>query len=544
MLPGETAYEGTVRPGTSQEPGQSVNEFLAEVQPIWNQLAQANISAYHLHLIQVLMALRPEYEVVRASLLHRHPLPTLDTVVQEIIFEETRLGFDKSPQFEIALATTQSKLYYQQSGQKYCKNCHTNGHTFSDCPIVECRYCHKSGHILENCPTRPPKPRGGSTKFKDSSQFRSFTAATTSEASTTIIVSDLEALLKQVLSSHSSSTTALPVTQGKSLWLFDSACCNRMTSTLANLSTKTLISSLPPINTANALNLISVGQLCDLGLNILFSSSGCQFLSQQGTLVQCSCPHTSQQNGRAERKHRHILDTVRTLLISATCPEKFWREATLTAVYIINRVPTQVLNNLSPFERLFGKVPDYSIFKPFGCVCFVLLHPHEHTKLEPRSRLCCFLGYGTEHKGYRCWDPILNRLSISRHVTFLEHTMFSSLSKFHQIDTSPSLFFTDSSVGLFPTPDIHEDQSTTSTSVPTPNEVVPPDDTVPDDTLHCSNRAKYALDILSRAGIIDSKIVSTPLELNAKLVPMDGVPLDDLTLYRQLVGSLVYLTVT
>ena len=31
------------------------------------------------------------------------------------------------------------------------------------------------------------------------------------------------------------------------------------------------------------------------------------FLSQQGTLVQRSCPHTSQQNGRTERKHRHIL---------------------------------------------------------------------------------------------------------------------------------------------------------------------------------------------------------------------------------------------
>ncbi|KAL4019197.1 hypothetical protein IC575_022842 [Cucumis melo] len=33
------------------------------------------------------------------------------------------------------------------------------------------------------------------------------------------------------------------------------------------------------------------------------------FLAQQGTLIQRSCPHTSQQNGRAERKHRHILDS-------------------------------------------------------------------------------------------------------------------------------------------------------------------------------------------------------------------------------------------
>uniref|UniRef100_A0A6N2MV63 Retrotransposon gag domain-containing protein n=1 Tax=Salix viminalis TaxID=40686 RepID=A0A6N2MV63_SALVM len=50
--------------------GQFVNDFLDQIQPIWNQLSQANISEDHLYLIQVLMALRPEYESIRASLLH------------------------------------------------------------------------------------------------------------------------------------------------------------------------------------------------------------------------------------------------------------------------------------------------------------------------------------------------------------------------------------------------------------------------------------------------------------------------------------------
>ncbi|KAL4018723.1 hypothetical protein IC575_022343 [Cucumis melo] len=174
------------------------------------------------------------------------------------------------------------------------------------------------------------------------------------------------------------------------------------------------------------------------------------FSPNRGTLVQRSCPHTSQQNGRAERKHRHILDSVRALLLSASCPEKFWGEAALTSVYTINRLPSSVLQNISPFERLYGTPPNYSNLKVFGCACFVLLQPHEHTKLEPRARLCCFLGYGTEHKGFRCWDPLSNRLRISRHVTFWEHTMFSRLSSFHASFSSPQSFFTDTSIDLFP----------------------------------------------------------------------------------------------
>ncbi|XP_038683045.1 uncharacterized mitochondrial protein AtMg00810-like [Tripterygium wilfordii] len=65
-----------------------------------------------------------------------------------------------------------------------------------------------------------------------------------------------------------------------------------------------------------------------------------------------------------------------------------------------------------------------------------------------------------------------------------------------------------------------------------------------DTTGYYLSQAKYASDLLARAGLTDSKITSTPLEPNIKLKPSDGTPLSDITLYRQLVGSLVYLTVT
>ncbi|KAL0541081.1 hypothetical protein IC582_021112 [Cucumis melo] len=58
------------------------------------------------------------------------------------------------------------------------------------------------------------------------------------------------------------------------------------------------------------------------------------------------------------------------------------------------------------------------------------------------------------------------------------------------------------------------------------------------------SQAKYASDLLARSGITDSNTASTPLDPNVHLTPYDGVPLEDVSLYRQLVGNLIYLTVT
>jgi hypothetical protein len=58
------------------------------------------------------------------------------------------------------------------------------------------------------------------------------------------------------------------------------------------------------------------------------------------------------------------------------------------------------------------------------------------------------------------------------------------------------------------------------------------------------SQAKYASDLLSKVSLTDSKTIFTPLELNVKLNATDGEPLPDAALYRQLVGSLIYLAVT
>ena len=57
-------------------------------------------------------------------------------------------------------------------------------------------------------------------------------------------------------------------------------------------------------------------------------------------------------------------------------------------------------------------------------------------------------------------------------------------------------------------------------------------------------QTKYASKLLSQAGLTNSKTVDTPVEFNAHLTPSGGKSLSNLSLYRHLVGNLVYLTAT
>lgn len=104
-------------------------------------------------------------------------------------------------------------------------------------------------------------------------------------------------------------------------------------------------------------------------------------LKEHGSAIHRCCLETSQQNGRAERKLGHIFNMMHALLLSTSLLEFFWGEVALTAVYTINLVPSTTLNYLIPCEILYHVSPDNTTLRTFGCVRFVLLHPHKCNKL-------------------------------------------------------------------------------------------------------------------------------------------------------------------
>lgn len=111
---------------------------------------------------------------------------------------------------------------------------------------------------------------------------------------------------------------------------------------------------------------IRVDNALELGLN----KEAITFFMAEGIIHQTSCVATPQQNGIVERKHKHLLETLRTLLFHFRLPLKYWGKCVLTATYLINRFPSKVLKGLTLFHLPFGKKLDYGHLRVFGSLCY------------------------------------------------------------------------------------------------------------------------------------------------------------------------------
>jgi transposase InsO family protein len=130
-------------------------------------------------------------------------------------------------------------------------------------------------------------------------------------------------------------------------------------------------------------------------IQVLRSDNGGEYVNQQfqayfqnhGLLHETSCAQTPQQNGLAERKNRHILETARALLIGAHVPSRYWTDVVATAVHLLNRMPAKVLTFQTPLKVLSDHVPLLTVLllppRIFGCVAFVHLHKNQRSKLDP-----------------------------------------------------------------------------------------------------------------------------------------------------------------
>ncbi|RVW44227.1 Retrovirus-related Pol polyprotein from transposon RE1 [Vitis vinifera] len=410
-----------------QEPGQSINDYYDQLRFIWDQIdlsdptwacskdAQQYASIRdEFRLYEFLMSLHKDFEPIRGQLLNRSPAPSLDTAVNEL--QPQQLG-------DFSGSSNRRK----QTNKKFCNYCKRPGHTIETC-YHRNKSTAAVANTEPTPPTVSTSQSSGSTINLSSTELQEIIAQAVRMAGNASFSTALSVLPGKSqtwlfdsaccnhMTPHSSLFSNLdPAPHPLNIHIADGSTMHGnslgfvSTSTLSvpgvfhdprtgqELGTGPRVGRMFPVNNLHlppvapisvAATTPAVSSLPSLAL--WHSHLGHAPSSQLGK--QPALPFnnsesisksifelihsdvwgpspvasigTSQQNGRAERKLRHILDTVRALLLSAKIPAPFWGEASLHAVHAINRIPSAVIHNQTPYERLFGSPLTIITFAP------------------------------------------------------------------------------------------------------------------------------------------------------------------------------------
>ncbi|WCJ22400.1 Retrovirus-related Pol polyprotein from transposon RE1 [Euphorbia peplus] len=214
-----------------------------------------------------------------------------------------------------------------------------------------------------------------------------------------------------------------------------------------------------------------IGTQFEKKIKVIRTDNGTEFIGfathyvfqSNGILHQRTCPHTPQQNGVVERRHRSLTSIARALLKEGHLPVKFWGEAILHAAILLNVSPTPVLKWKSPYEVLHGKLPNYSQFKVFGCSGYVLNKDPQKGKFADRSAQCVYVGNSPGQKGWKMYSLTSHKMVVSRDVKFQEDNFpYNKTVSYENVESVPVITVSDSTCHYIDVdedvPSVEEDQ--------------------------------------------------------------------------------------
>ena len=145
-----------------------------------------------------------------------------------------------------------------------------------------------------------------------------------------------------------------------------------------------------------------------------------RFLKEKGILPEFSSPYIHEQNGRAEREIRTLVESARSMLHAKKVDKKLWSEAVNTACYILNRTILKLGDKTTPFEKWFNRKPTIKHLRIFGSRAYLNVPKEKRHKFDPKSKPVIFIGYDGESTNCRLWDNASRKVVISSDVTFDE----------------------------------------------------------------------------------------------------------------------------
>ncbi|KAJ9513725.1 hypothetical protein QJQ45_015476 [Haematococcus lacustris] len=144
--------------------------------------------------------------------------------------------------------------------------------------------------------------------------------------------------------------------------------------------------------------------------------------SSKGIQQQFSAPYCPEQNGKAERLNRTIMQATRSMLLTAQLPPGFWVDAALKANYVRNLLPITG-QPVTPWEAFYHRKPNLSALRVFGATAWVFVTQPNRNKLQPKAVKGIFVGYAVGSKAYKLW--VNGRLVISKDVQIDETAVLS-----------------------------------------------------------------------------------------------------------------------
>lgn len=140
---------------------------------------------------------------------------------------------------------------------------------------------------------------------------------------------------------------------------------------------------------------------CDNGREYV-SRDMLQYCKSNGTFIDYTIPYTPQQNGKAERFNRTLVEKSRSMISDSGVPKNSWNEAIRTAAYILNRSPSANLESITPAELWYDEKPNVKNLKIFGTVAYSHVPDQFRNKFDKKSEKCIMIGY--VNNGYRLWN--------------------------------------------------------------------------------------------------------------------------------------------
>jgi transposase InsO family protein len=145
-----------------------------------------------------------------------------------------------------------------------------------------------------------------------------------------------------------------------------------------------------------------------------------KYCKDHGIVQQFTVPHTPHQNKVTERKKKTLVECARSMMKGKNLSNTFWAEAINTTVYLKNISPTRCLDNVTDFKALYGSKPVVHNLKVFGCKDFAHIPKENRKKLVAKAIKCIFIGYCSELKAYKLFDPSTHKAFATKYVLFHE----------------------------------------------------------------------------------------------------------------------------